>query len=383
MQSLDSKAQAQVVKKTAWLLCAVAINALEFFVPRLPFFPWLKPGLANIITILWIVEFGAIDAVLYALLRTWIVGFYFGFSFLTMSLAVSGGVLSAVVMGIAWQVLGKKRLIGTVGIGIIGALFHNAGQLIAVYGFMAANLHLFYQVPVMLAASVAFGGIVGALAPAAYGVLQKAVPLPRRSSAGAAAPRFSARPKDRLFSLVLLAGCMAIVCTDSVAALCLSAAGASLIVQIIRKGSMEAFVKPLSGFWVLFVFIACVNLFLSYGARVESVPFLTREGLHLTLLQWLRLWTWLQVSFILSHFNFHSVVLHSLGRVFRRHGKLSLPACALSNISRGSRRTAGPMRGTGLRRCFRGKNLGLRPVRRVPVNKRELPDGLRRCTALS
>jgi heptaprenyl diphosphate synthase len=328
MQSLDSKVQAQVVKKTAWLLCAVAINALEFFVPRLPFFPWLKPGLANIITILWIVEFGAIDAVLYALLRTWIVGFYFGFSFLTMSLAVSGGVLSAVVMGIAWQALGKKRLIGTVGLGIIGALFHNAGQLIAMYGFMAANLHLFFQVPVMLAASVVFGGMVGALAPAAYDVLEKAVPLPQ-GSAGAA-PRFSARPKDRLFSLVLLAGCMAIVCTDSVAALCLSAAGASLIVQIIRKGSMEAFVKPLSGFWVLFVFVACVNFFFSYGARIENVPFLTREGLHLTLLQWLRLWTWLQVSFILSHFNFHSVVLHALGRAFRGHGEtLFAGVCAL------------------------------------------------------
>ncbi len=329
MQSLNSEAQLQVVKKTAWLLCAVAINALEFFVPRLPFFPWLKPGLANIITILWIVEFGAVDAVLYALLRTWIVGFYFGFSFLTMSLAVSGGVLSAMVMGIVWQLLGKKGLIGTVGLGIIGALFHNAGQLIAVYALMSANLRLFYQIPVMLGASVVFGGIVGGLAPAAYRVLGSAMPLPRPSD-GAMAPSLSAHPKDQAFSLLLLAGCTAIVFTNSVLALCLSAAGASLIVQIVRKGSFEAFVFPVSKFWVLFAFVACVNMLFSYGARIQGVPFLTREGLNLTILQWLRLWTWLQVSFILSHFNFHSVLLQALGRVFRGHREtIFAGVCAL------------------------------------------------------
>src|SRR5271157_4784069 len=138
MQLQSNTAQSQLVKKTAWLLCAVAINALEFIVPRLPFFPWLKPGLANVITIIWIV------------------GFYFGFSFLTMSLALSGGVLATCAMALAWRLTGKNRLLGTVGLGIIGSLFHNVGQLCAVYYLMSANIHLLFKVPVMLAASILF-----------------------------------------------------------------------------------------------------------------------------------------------------------------------------------------------------------------------------------
>jgi heptaprenyl diphosphate synthase len=318
MQSLNDTAQQQAIRKTVWLLCAVAINALEFFIPRLPFFPWLKPGFANIITILWIIEFGAVDAVLFALLRTWIVGFYFGFSFLTISLAMSGGVLSTIAMGVFWNLLGKNRLLGTLGLGIIGALFHNLGQLCAVYVLMAANLHLFYQIPVMLVASVIFGGIVGLLAPLAYRVLAAQDVLPAQYKTPAA-PAFYASASDFFFSFLLLCACIAIVFSDAFAVLCASAVAASLIVQVQLKGSLKAFFKPLSGFWVLFVFIACVDLFFSYGARIEKLPFITHEGVDATLKQWLRLWTWLQVSSILTYFNFHTVMLQTMRKIFPGH----------------------------------------------------------------
>jgi heptaprenyl diphosphate synthase len=318
MQSPSNTASQQAIKKTVWLLCAVALNALEFFIPRLPFFPWLKPGLANIITILWIIEYGAVDAVLFSLLRTWIVGFYFGFSFLTISLAMSGGVLSTIAMGIFWSLLGKKKLLGTVGLGVIGAMFHNLGQLCAVYALMAANLHLFYQIPVMLVASVIFGGMVGLLAPIAYRVLgQHDGALDQYKMP--AAPVFSAPASDFFFSFILLCACIAIVFSDSAAVLCASALGASLIAQIQLKGSVKAFFKPLTGFWVLFIFIACVDLFFSYGTRIENVPFITSEGVDATVKQWLRLWTWLQISSILSYFNFHAVMLQTLSRIFPRH----------------------------------------------------------------
>jgi heptaprenyl diphosphate synthase len=308
----------QEIRKTVWLLCAVALNALEFFIPRLPFFPWLKPGLANIITILWIIEYGAVDAVLFSLLRTWIVGFYFGFSFLTISLAMTGGVLSTVAMGVFWNLLGKNRLLGTTGLGIIGAMFHNLGQLCAVYALMAANLHLFYQIPVMLVASVIFGGMVGLLAPIAYRVLGKqdnALDNYQMPSV----PALSAAFPDFFFSFLLLCACIALVFLNSNTMLCASAAGASIIVQFLLKGSLKAFIKPVSGFWVLFVFIACVNLFFSYGTRIENIPFVTNEGVDATVKQWLRLWTWLQVSSILSYFNFHAVMLQALRRIFPGH----------------------------------------------------------------
>jgi heptaprenyl diphosphate synthase len=318
MASLNNAGNDRIATKTVWLLCAVALNALEFFIPRIPFFPWLKPGFANIITIIWIIEFGAVDAVLYALLRVWIVGFFFGFSFLTMSLALCGGILSTVAMSLLWAGLGRNRVLGTLGLGICGALFHNLGQIMAVYGLMAANMHLFYQVPAMFVASVIFGGIVGILAPPCRNALI-ASGQARPAGTVHASLAFSATRSDYVFSLLLLGGCCAIVFVDSPGALCASACGATLIVQVQRKGNLSAFFAPLTSFWILFVFIACVNIFFSYGTALERFPFLTREGVDLTVRQWLRLWTWLEVSFLLSYFKFHAVMFSVLRKLFPRH----------------------------------------------------------------
>ncbi len=318
MPSLNNAVQLQVEKKTVWLLCAVAANALEFFVPRLPFFPWLKPGFANVITILWIVEFGAIDALVYSLLRVWIVGFYFGFSFLTMTLALSGGVLSTAAMGLAWKLFGKNGLLGSTGLGILGALFHNLGQLSAVYLLLSSNPRIAYQLPVMLAASLVFGGITGLLAPMAGRVLSAAQPAPSHAPMAAIIPLAASR-RDTLFSFLVLAGCAALVFVTSMPALCAGALGATLASQAASKGPLTALGRPIARFWVLFAYIACVNLFFSYGTRIDYLPFLTRDGLRLTAEQWLRLWTWLQASAILTYFGFHAVLFQTLRRLFRGH----------------------------------------------------------------
>ena len=157
MDPMQSHTENQItpdtIRKAVWLLVAVALNALEFF-PRLPFFPWLKPGLANAVTMIWIIKYGTADAVLYTILRSWISGFYFGFSFLTLALSLSGGITATLAMGAVWRILGSKGLLGTVGIGITGALFHNAGQLATVYFLVVHNFSVFYQIPFMAAASI-------------------------------------------------------------------------------------------------------------------------------------------------------------------------------------------------------------------------------------
>jgi heptaprenyl diphosphate synthase len=322
MQSLNSESNGRVVTRTVWLLFAVALNALEFFIPRVPFFPWLKPGFANIITIIWIIEFGAIDAILYSLLRVWITGFFFGFSFVTMALALSGGVLSAAAMSVLWVLLGKKGILGTVGLGVCGAVCHNIGQLAAVYLLMAANTHLFFQVPVMLVASAVFGGLIGMLAPLFREalVLRETAARPSSAADGVAKGIASASTSDYFFSLLLLAGCFALAFTDSIPALLASSCGAALIVQARnKKPSLKELVAPLTSFWMLFAFIAFINLFFSYGTRIERVPIITHEGAGLTIRQWLRLWTWIEVSFIFSYFNFNIVMLSMLKKLFPHH----------------------------------------------------------------
>jgi len=176
--------------------------------------------------------------------------------------------------------------------------------------------------PVLPAAHHARGGHRvrrhrGGLAPVAYRVFERAAGPPPAAGFDRFAG-FASAPRDRFFSLLLLAGCTAIVLQTPHLRWRKRAGRLSH-----RPGGIQRLAFGVSQtahrFWVLFAFVACVNIFFSYGARIEGVPFLTREGLDLTIWQWLRLWTWLQVSAILSHFNFHAVMLEVLSKVFPGH----------------------------------------------------------------
>ncbi len=307
-----------VVKKTVWLLVAVALNSLEFFIPRMPFLPWLKPGFANIITMIWIFEFGGRDAILYSLLRIWTVGFFFGFSFLTISLATTGGVLSTFAMAIAWRIAGKRGYLGCLGIGIIGAFCHNIGQLFTVYWILSANSHLLYQLPFMLLASVIFGGIIGFLTPIVRNFLI-AQPFTHPETQVSHPTVLHANRTQYGFSLLLLIGSFGIVFINNYWILLACAIGISLCVQIQRSWSFTALIKPITSFWIFFLFIALVNLFFSYGTRLDHFGFITHEGLDLTLQQWARLWTWLELSYLFSYFKFHAVMFSILKRLFPKH----------------------------------------------------------------
>ena len=111
----ESDLNRTIILKTTLLLVAITVNALEMFLPRIPFLPWLKPGLANCVTIVWIIRYGGVEALFFSLLRIWLVCFYFGLSFVTLSLSLSGGIMATCAMGIAWHIFGKRKLMGTIG----------------------------------------------------------------------------------------------------------------------------------------------------------------------------------------------------------------------------------------------------------------------------
>jgi heptaprenyl diphosphate synthase len=323
MPSLDDLWQAErtVVPKTALLLLAVAINAIELFTPRLPFFPWLKPGLANIVTIVWIVRYGFVDALLFSILRIWSVAFYFGFSFVTLTLSLGGALSSCTVMAMVWYCAGRRGSIGAMGIAICGALAHNAAQLMVVYLLLARNLYLLYQVPAMLVASVLFGAVVGWLAAAFLPVVDDG------EGDVASVPPSHPRPWPGTLRTVLgsliLAGCMALVFVDRRWLLSAAALVTTVVVQMIERGSWQALLFPLRRFWLLFLFVAVLYGLFGYGTRVEGIPLLTYEGIDRTVAQWLRLWTWLEASFLLTAVHFHTTAFHGLRRLFpTRRGTL-------------------------------------------------------------
>jgi energy-coupling factor transporter transmembrane protein EcfT len=131
------------------------------------------------------------------------------------------------------------------------------------------------------------------------------------------APAAASR-SDTLVSLLLFGASVAIMFVNAWPVLAACAALATAVVQVFRKGSPAALVRPLTGCWVLFLFIILVNLFFSYGIRYEWFPLITHEGVELAIRQSLRLWTWLQISMLFPFFNFTAVLFSLMRRVFSR-----------------------------------------------------------------
>lgn len=104
---------------------ALALSILEGLLPAIPI-PGAKLGLSNIVTMYALTSLGfpaalAITVVkaVFAMLR--------GGAAAIMSLC--GGLLSTLVMWLALRLIGRR--VSFIGIGVLGAVAHNAGQLLA------------------------------------------------------------------------------------------------------------------------------------------------------------------------------------------------------------------------------------------------------------
>jgi heptaprenyl diphosphate synthase len=301
-------------------LAAVALNAVELAVPRLPFLPWLKPGFANIVTLMWVMKYGFRDAMLYTALRVWISGFYFGFSLFTLSLSLSGGLLSTAAMFAVWATLGRRGLTGTVGMAMVGALFHNIGQLAVIYMIMLQNAAVLCQIPFMLCSAVVFGGLVGTLAPSAGKILGFGI----NTASETVAADSSRKLQDFSFETPVIAK-LIIVATFAVSIslmfvgdpyiLTAAMIACSSISFSLNRRTPSVLIYPLR-FYALFLFIAFTNLLFSYGKRIDIIPFITVDGLTAFLKQSARVWCWLQTVHILKRFNFHSIFISMLHKFF-------------------------------------------------------------------
>lgn len=109
---------------------AIAIHSFESMLPT-PI-PWLRLGVANIITLATLVLYGFRAAMMVTLIRVIIssifIGTFLGPGFI---MSFSGGITSTLAMGIAFSIF--PRLFGPVGLSLIGALFHNIAQLFLAY----------------------------------------------------------------------------------------------------------------------------------------------------------------------------------------------------------------------------------------------------------
>lgn len=150
--------------RVAWLTAlAITIHLLESTLPS-PV-PGLKPGLANVITIVALIQFGWRTAAWISLLRVLCGSLLLG-TFLTPTflLSLGGACCSIIVLWLAYLLPGTG--FGPIGYSILAALAHMTGQFTIAYLLFIPHPALWRLFPVLITAALLFGGFSGIIANA-------------------------------------------------------------------------------------------------------------------------------------------------------------------------------------------------------------------------
>ncbi|HNY66629.1 MAG TPA: Gx transporter family protein [Deltaproteobacteria bacterium] len=139
-----------------FIALAVALHWVESFIPRPA--PFLRFGLANVVTLCALYTFGGAWALVVVVSRVVVGSLLSGGLFSPgFALALSGGVAAALVM---WAM--PRSLFSPVGTSVGGAVAHMSAQL-AMASVLVAQASLMRLLPLFLLVSVATGMINGYL----------------------------------------------------------------------------------------------------------------------------------------------------------------------------------------------------------------------------
>jgi len=122
--------------------------------------PWLKPGLANLVTLVTLYLYGFRPALLVVTLRVVLAGLLLGsFGNPAFVFALAGGLGATFVMG-ALVTYGKD-VFSVIGVSIAGAFAHNLVQIFLAAQFIVSSTQAFYLLPIMLLSALFSGFLVG------------------------------------------------------------------------------------------------------------------------------------------------------------------------------------------------------------------------------
>lgn len=139
---------------------AIAIHILEAAFPS-PL-PGIKPGLANVITVVVLLRWGWVTAAWVSGLRV-LVGSLLVGTFLspTFIMSASGAIAALAALGLAGALAG--RWLGALGYSVAAALAHMTAQLIVAWQLFIPHPALLKLAPFLLTAALAFGMVSGVI----------------------------------------------------------------------------------------------------------------------------------------------------------------------------------------------------------------------------
>ena len=158
----DNSEQFNIVRIASLVAIGCVLQISESLIPH-PV-PGVRLGLANMITLLALVQLGFKSALEISVLRTVISSLVMG-TFLTPTfiLSFSGAITSTIVMWAFWWVSYRlpKYGFGLVGISVLGSIIHNITQIIMAYYLLIKHPSIFYFLPWLMLSSVIMGWLTG------------------------------------------------------------------------------------------------------------------------------------------------------------------------------------------------------------------------------
>lgn len=135
----------------------LVLHIFERMLP-VPFItPGAKLGLTNIITLISLYIFNFTEVFIIIILRV-ILSTFLGGTLSMFLYSIAGGILSFLAMYVMKK-LGKDN-VSIIGISMMGAVFHNIGQII-VAGLVIENVMIVSYLPVLIVAAVGTGFFIG------------------------------------------------------------------------------------------------------------------------------------------------------------------------------------------------------------------------------
>jgi len=151
------------IKKISRLAMLLALSAvlsiIESFIPLNGSIPGLKLGLANTVIVFVIYIYGFKDAFFLSLLRVFLIGLLrTGLFNISFFFSIGGAVLSVAMMSLAK----KYTPLSVIGVSVLGAIFHNIGQVL-IGIFLLNTLSILFYLPYLLVFATITGVVVGSV----------------------------------------------------------------------------------------------------------------------------------------------------------------------------------------------------------------------------
>ncbi|MCR4562733.1 MAG: Gx transporter family protein [Bacilli bacterium] len=139
------------------LAMTIGLGYAESFIPSF-WIPGIKPGFANIIILVVLVEFGWFEALIIDLGKVFLVSLLRGSLFqMGFFMSLSGSMLSLLVMVLLYYFAKKLHLFS---ISAVGAVFHSFGQILVAMIYME-TAGVFYYFPFLVLISICTGILMG------------------------------------------------------------------------------------------------------------------------------------------------------------------------------------------------------------------------------